>query len=84
MLGTGIEAGQDSPGLGGDDGRLVVIPGEFADRVERIEAHDGDEFHFVAAGAAEQLDALEAAGGKGEKKLDAETLKAVREALYGG
>ena len=32
----------------------------------------------------QKLDALEAAGGKGEKKLDAETLKAVREALYGG
>lgn len=33
----------------------------------------------------QKLDALEAAAaGKGEKRLDAETLKAVREALYGG
>ena len=31
-----------------------------------------------------ELDALEAVSGKGDKRLDAETLKAVREALYGG
>ncbi len=31
-----------------------------------------------------KLDALEAAQGKGKKRLDADTLKAVREALYGG
>ena len=32
----------------------------------------------------QKLDALEAVSGKGDKRLDADTLKAVREALYGG
>jgi hypothetical protein len=43
MLRPGVEPGQKPPGLFRDDRRLVILAGELADRIHRVEPQDGHE-----------------------------------------
>src|SRR5829696_9098470 len=60
MLGTPVEPGEQGPRLGRDYRHLVILPGKAANRFDRVEPHDGDEFHFRIQAAAEELDLAEA------------------------
>jgi hypothetical protein len=48
MLRTGVKMGQNGARTRWHHGNLVIVAGEFAHRVERIEQHDRHEFDFVA------------------------------------
>ena len=60
MLRAFIEAGEHRPCLVWDNRYFVVFPRKLAHGIQRIELHDGDEFHLFPGRAAEQLDASKA------------------------
>src|SRR5437870_11234228 len=52
-----VEARKQRAGFGRHDGQLIVCAGKFPDGLERIERHDGHEFHAIRQRATQQLDA---------------------------
>ncbi len=57
MLRSFVEVGKLRPGFLRNDGRFVILPGEFAHGLQRVERHEGPEFDFSSGSAAQQLDA---------------------------
>ncbi|MBN2690561.1 MAG: DUF3486 family protein, partial [Burkholderiaceae bacterium] len=74
---------QDAEGDDVDPGERVKLLGQAARAMAEASRASIGQKKWQSEVSA-KLDALEAAQGQGKKRLDATTLKAVREALYGG
>jgi hypothetical protein len=58
MRRTLVESEQELARLGRDHGALIILTCKGADRQERIEPHDGDEFYLLAGLPPQQVDSL--------------------------